>query len=93
MAEQWRNCLEEAAQRLRAHVDERPVRFDARDRSALQFVLDHTEGKCRGCHQPLVTCPHCSGSDDTDDAGRGQGGGYLLCQDEKCPEYQFCCGC
>lgn len=49
------------------------------------------ELRCKGCGQPLVLCRHCSGSDDIE-GGRAQGG-YYLCDDEGCDEYEFCCGC
>jgi hypothetical protein len=40
MADAWNNGLEEAVTRLREHLGEPVIRFDARDRSALAFVLD-----------------------------------------------------
>ena len=37
----WQNGLDEALERLREQVRPNPPRLDARDRSALAFVLDH----------------------------------------------------
>lgn len=50
------------------------------------------ENPCKGCGQELTLCNHCSGSDGYCDAGQAQGG-YYLCDDEECPEFEFCCGC
>lgn len=47
---------------------------------------------CKGCAQDLVLCHHCSGSDGSRDAGTAQGG-YYLCDDNGCLEFEFCCGC
>lgn len=40
MADDWNNGIDEAVSRLHEHLDgPNPVRFDARDRAALAFVL------------------------------------------------------
>lgn len=44
MADQWTNGLDEAIERMRQHVTAKPpVRFDARDRSALAFLIAEVE--------------------------------------------------
>lgn len=40
---EWQNGITEACERLRAHLKPAPVRFDARDRQALAYVLDFCE--------------------------------------------------
>lgn len=47
---------------------------------------------CSGCGEPLEMCPHCLGGDGSSDAGRGQGG-YRICTDDDCSEFEVCCGC
>lgn len=39
----WENGLTEAIERLRAHLRDTHVRFDARDRAALDYVLTFAE--------------------------------------------------
>lgn len=46
MADQWRNGIREAIERLREHAgpsDKWPAKFDTRDRAALAFILDNLE--------------------------------------------------
>lgn len=35
----WQNGIDEAAERLTAHLSETTIRFDARDREALRFLI------------------------------------------------------
>lgn len=56
-----------------------------------RHALIEIERPCEGCGAELEICNHCSGSDDIE-GGRGQRG-YYICQDEDCPEFEFCCGC
>lgn len=41
--DEWGNGPQEAIKRLREHLGEHPIRFDARDRAALKFILDLVE--------------------------------------------------
>lgn len=49
------------------------------------------EFPCSKCGKETVVCPLCYGDDPY--GKEGQYDGFMVCQDEECPEYQFCCGC
>lgn len=44
-ANTWRNGLKEAVERMREHLGSIQLRFDARDKLALRFILAQLEGK------------------------------------------------
>jgi hypothetical protein len=59
--------------------------------------MENTEQKeeikypCATCGQETVLCPICDGGDSY--AMDGQHGGFFVCQNEDCKQFQYCCGC
>ena len=54
----WSNGIEEALDRMRDHLGDKVIKFDARDRQALKFILDYVaSGFPARMYQRLLNTP------------------------------------